>query len=309
MEMRQLHYFVALADEASVSRAAVKLSVAQPAISRQLRLLEEELGVTLFHRTGRGMKLTSAGRFFDDRLRKILGDLNDLEHDVRALKGVVEGKVTLGVPPTESHILLPPLLERLRREHPGVELRTVEAFSGDVSELLTTGHIDVALFYKAPRTKHYVADELLNESLYLLQPGGAEAPGKAPLDIADLAAYPMVLPSRRHGLRALLDQICSEVDCELTVEHEVDSLMTIVRMVEAGSVSTILPYNAVQREVADGRVQATQIDPMQLRRTLVLATTTHHPVRTAMRIVAQLCTDIVQNMAQNGEWLGIIPRR
>ncbi|TDK51354.1 LysR family transcriptional regulator [Antarcticimicrobium luteum] len=309
MEMRQLHYFVALADEASVSRAAVKLSVAQPAISRQLRLLEEELGVTLFHRTGRGMKLTSAGRFFDDRVRKILGDLGDLEHDVRALKGVVEGKVTLGVPPTESHILLPPLLERLRHEHPGVDLRTVEAFSGDVSELLTTGHIDVALFYKAPRTRHYVADELLHESLFLLQPAGAAAPEKSPLEIADLTVYPMVLPSRRHGLRALLEQVGNEMGRKLTVEHEVDSLMTIVRMVEAGSVSTILPYNAVQREVAEGRLQATQIDPLQLRRTLVLATTTHHPVRTAMRIVAQLCTEIVQNMAANGEWKGIIPKR
>jgi len=308
MEMRQLHYFVALADEASVSRAAVKLSVAQPAISRQLRLLEEELGVPLFHRTGRGMKLTSAGRFFDDRVRKILADLSDLEHDVRELKGVVEGKVTLGVPPTESHILLPPLLQRLRQEHPGVELRTVEAFSGDVSELLTTGHIDVALFYKAPRTRHYVADELLNESLYLLQPGDAATPDKTPLEIADLAAYPMVLPSRRHGLRALLDQICNEVGSELTVKHEVDSLMTIIRMVEAGGVSTILPYNAVQREVTEGRLTATQIDPMQLRRTLVLATTTHHSVRTAMRIVAQLCADIVQKMAQNGEWRGIIPK-
>lgn len=309
MEMRQLHYFVALAEEASVSRAAVKLSVAQPAISRQLRLLEEELGVTLFHRTGRGMKLTNAGRLFDERVRKILNDLNELEHDVRALKGVVEGKVTLGLPPTESHILLPPLLQVLRQEHPGVELRTVEAFSGDVSELLTTGHIDVALFYKAPRTKHFVADELLHESLYLLQAGSTEPPAKEPLGIADLAGYPMVLPSRRHGLRALVDQVCNEAGVALTVEHEVDSLLTIIRMAEAGNVATILPFNAVQREAAEGRITATRIDPAQLRRTLVLATTTHHPVRAAMRIVAQQCADIVQKMAQNGEWRGIIPKR
>jgi len=308
MEMRQLHYFVALAEESSVSRAAVKLSVAQPAISRQLRMLEEELGVTLFHRTGRGMKLTSAGSFFEGRVRKILNDLNELEHDVRELKGVVEGKVTLGVPPTESHILVPPLLQALRQSHPGIELRIVEAFSGDVSELLTTGHIDVALFYKAPRTKHYVADELLHESLYLLQSGTAPQPETAPLGVRDLAGRPMVLPSRRHGLRALLDQICSDMGVELSVEYEVDSLMTLVRMVEDGSAATILPYNAVQRDIAEGRITATQIDPMQLRRILVLATTTHHPVRTAMRIVAQLCGDIVRGLAAEGQWQGIIPK-
>lgn len=309
MEMRQLHYFVALADEASVSRAAVKLSVAQPAISRQLRLLEEELGVPLFHRTGRGMKLTSAGRVFDGRVRKILADIGEMEHDVRALKGVIEGKVTLGVPPTESHILLPRLLDTLRHEHPGVDLRIVEAFSGDVSELLTTGHIDVALFYKAPRTKHYIADELLHESLYLLQRGDTTAPPETPIQITDLKDYPMVLPSRRHGLRALLDQVCNDMGGSLTVEHEVDSLMTIVRMVETGNVATILPFNAVQREIAEGRIVATQIDPMHLRRTLVLATTTHHPVRASMRIVAQLCGDIVHDMAASGEWQGILSKR
>ncbi|MGC9369257.1 MAG: LysR family transcriptional regulator [Paracoccaceae bacterium] len=306
--MRQLHYFVALAEESSVSRAAVKLSVAQPAISRQLRMLEEELGVTLFHRTGRGMKLTGAGTFFEGRVRKILNDLSELEHDVRKLKGVVEGKVTLGVPPTESHILVPPLLQALRKRHPGVDLRIVEAFSGDVSELLTTGHIDVALFYKAPRTKHYVADELLHESLYLLQSGASPQSGTALLSVPDLAGQPMVLPSRRHGLRALLDQVCNDIGVELTVEYEVDSLMTLVRMVEDGSVATILPYNAVQRDIAEGRITATQIDPQQLRRILVLATTTHHPVRTPMRIVAQLCAEIVRDLAAEGQWQGIIPK-
>ncbi len=308
MEMRQLYYFAALAEETSVSRAAVKLSVAQPAISRQLRLLEEELGVTLFHRTGRGMKLTSAGRFFDTRVRKILTDLKELEHDVREMKGVVEGKVTLGMPPTESHILVPPLLQTLRQNHPGVDLHIVEAFSGDVSELLTTGHIDVALFYKAPRTKHYVADELLHESLYLLGSGEKPGPSPDPMKIRDLAGRPLVLPRRRHGLRALLDQICSEMGVELNVAYEVDSLMTLIRMVETGEVSTILPFNAVQRDVAAGRITATQIDPLELRRILVLATTAHHPVRAAMRIVAQFCAQTVRSLAASGEWQGIIAR-
>ncbi len=308
MEMRQLHYFVALAEESSVSRAAVKLSVAQPAISRQIRMLEEELGVTLFHRTGRGMKLTSAGSFFEGRVRQILNDLGELEHDVRQLKGVIEGKVTLGLPPTESHILVPPLLRALRASHPGVDLRIVEAFSGDVSELLTTGHIDVALFYKAPRTKHYVADELLHESLYLLQSGASSQPEQETLSIADLADWPMVLPSRRHGLRALLEQMCNDVGVDLNVEYEIDSLMPLVRMVEDGTAATVLPYNAVQREIEEGRIVATQIDPLQLRRVLVLATTTHHPVRTAMRIVAQLCSDIVRDLAADGKWQGIIPK-
>lgn len=308
MEMRQLHYFLALAEEGSVSRAAVKLSVAQPAISRQIRMLEEELGVTLFHRTGRGMTLTGAGGLFQTRLQKILTDLSDLEHDMRQLKGVIEGPVVLGLPPTESHMIVPPLLRSLKHSHPGIDLRIVEAFSGDVSELLTTGHIDVALFYKAPRTKHYVAEELLHESLYLLQAAGSEAPAAEMLSVTDLARWPLVLPSRRHGLRALIDQVCDELDVDLDVAYEVDSLMPLIRMVEEGSVATILPYNAVQREIDQGRIVATQIDPQALRRILVLATTTSHPVRAAMGVVAQLCTNLVRHLAAEQEWKGIIPR-
>ncbi len=308
MEMRQLNYFIALAEETSVSRAAVKLSVAQPAISRQIRMLEEELGVALFHRTGRGMKLTSAGRFFESRLRTILSDLQELEHDVRQQKGLIEGKVVLGLPPTESHILVPRLLRSLRQSHPGIELRIVEAFSGDVSELLTTGHIDVALFYKAPRTRHYIADELLHESLYLLQSSEARKPEEEPISVAELANYPLVLPSRRHGLRALLDQVSAEADVKLVVDYEVDSLLPLIRMVEDGGIATILPCNAVRREIEENRIIATQIDPQQLKRTLVLATTTHHPVRAAMKVVGQTCSDLVRDLAADGNWLGIIPR-
>ena len=154
-----------------------------------------------------------------------------------------------------------------------------------------------------------MADEMLHESLSLLQRGDTTGPTETPIQITDLKDYPMVLPSRRHGLRALLDQVCNDMGGSLTVEHEVDSLMTIVRMVETGNVATILPFNAVQREIAEGRIVATQIDPMHLRRTLVLATTTHHPVRASMRIVAQLCGDIVHDMAASGEWQGILSKR
>lgn len=308
MEMRQLHYFRSLAEEGSVSRAAVKLSVAQPAISRQIRMLEDELGVTLFHRTGRGMTLTGAGELFQSRLRKILTDLSDLEQEMRNLKGVIEGNVVLGLPPTESHIIVPPLLRSLKHSHPGIDLRIVEAFSGDVSELLTTGHIDVALFYKAPRTKHYVAEELLHESLFLLQSADRRTPASEVLDVADLARWPLVLPSRRHGLRALIDEVCDGQNVELDVAYEVDSLMPLVRMVEGGSVATILPYNAVQREIDHGRIVATEINPQELRRILVLATTTSHPVRAAMGVVAQLCANLIRRLAAEKEWKGIISR-
>lgn len=305
MEMRQIRYFVTLAETASASKASVMLSVAQPAISRQIRLLEEELGVSLFHRTGRGMELTEAGRMLSTRAKTILSDLQTLEHDVRSMRGVAEGEVVFGVPPTESHILVPPLIRRLRERHKGVTLKIVEAFSGYVNEWLLTGRLDVALFYKVARTKHLVADELLRESLFLVGAKGVVT-GDGPVAIAELADRNFILPSRSHGLRVLIDQVAESLKVKIDVDLEVDALMTIKSLVEAGIGLTILPFPAVQREVENGLLSARQIRPDQLERTLVLATSTQHPLSLASRIVARESVEVVRELVAKKMWVGAL---
>lgn len=303
MELRQLRYFVTLAEIGSVSRAAVLLGVAQPAISRQIRLLEDEFGVALFYRTGRGMELTEAGHLLAARASTILTDLRQLENDVRDLRGVADGQVTLGVPPTESYFLVTPLVQRLRRSHPGISLKVLEAFSGHVNEWLSAGRIDVALFYRAPRTTHLEADELVTERLYFVGARGSLGDGPA-LGLADVVDRDFILPSRAHGLRLLVDGVAQAKGLTLTVPLEIDALLTLKGLTEAGVGITILPHHAVARDVEEGKLDVRPVADVELSRTLLLATSTQHPLSLSSRVVVREIQALVRDLVASRCWVG-----
>ncbi|MBY4677124.1 LysR family transcriptional regulator [Marinobacterium arenosum] len=305
MEFRQLKYFVELAEAGSMSRAAVLLSIAQPAISRQLRNLEEELGMALFIRTGRGVELTDAGRVFLDRARAIITDIDDLSEEIRGLKGIVSGKVRIGLPPTESQFLSAPLVLRIKEKYPGVSLQIVEAFSGDVNEWLATGRIDLALFYRTSRTSQMICEELVDESLYLVSARQFDMP-EADLDFTELADLPLILPSARHGLRVLVERVAMSVDTKLDIQFEVDSFLAIKDLVEASIGFTILPYMSVKKEVERGQLYVKRISPCQLNRSLVMSLSTQHTLTQATRVVARESRELVHELVKAGGWLGVI---
>lgn len=305
MELRQLRYFVALAEAGSVSRAAVVLGVAQPAISRQIRLLEDELAIPLFYRTGRGMELTEAGHLLMGHAPQVLAGLQKIENEIGDLRGVADGQVVLGIPPTEGHFLIPPLVSRLRARHPKLALKVIEAFSGHVTEWLMSGRLDVAVFYKLANTRQLVTDELLTEGLYLIGKGGVSE-GATPIGLDEIQSLELILPSRSHGLRHLLEQAAQSRDLRLNVDLEIDALLTIKALVEAGAGMTILPYPSVERDVAAGRLTARPIRLEDVSRTLMVVTTTHHPLSLASRAVVRELRLLVRELVRNGDWPGAV---
>ena len=170
MDMKQLHYFKHVAELGSFSKAAAFLSVAQPALSRQIGKLETELNVILLYRTGRGVIATEAGGLLLERANALLEQFDKLQHEMRALDGVVSGSATLGVPPTVSQVIIRPLINHFRKLYPAVSLEVVEGFSGHIHEWLVDGRLDVAVLYDAPRTRHLTAEHLLVEELFLVGP-------------------------------------------------------------------------------------------------------------------------------------------
>lgn len=305
MEFRQLRYFVTLAEAGSVSRAAVILNVAQPAISRQIRLLEEELAVSLFYRTGRGMELTEAGHLLMANAPEVLSGLKRIEKEIGELRGIADGQVVLGIPPTEGHFLIPPLVSRLRAQHPGLALKVIEAFSGHVNEWLVSGRLDVAVFYKLANTQQLITEELLTEGLYLIGKGGLPA-DNTPAALDEIQSMELILPSRSHGLRHLIEQAAAQRDLRLNVTLEADALLTIKALVEAGEGRTILPYPSVHRDVEAGRLTARPIRHEDVSRTLLLVTTRHHPLSLASRVVVREMRLLVRELLRNGEWPGAV---
>src|SRR5215217_2788437 len=206
MDLRQLTTFVQVADLGSLSKAAERLRIAQPALSRQIRLLEEELKVALFARHGRGMVLTPAGELLRGRAGGILRQVEEARADLMEEAGAVRGRVVFGMPPTVGDVLATRLIERFLALHPEVRLRVVTAYSGYLLEWLHSGEVDIAVVYSTERAANVRISPLLVENLYFVGAGGPTEEAGHAVPFAEVAARRLVLPGPQHGLRVLVEE-------------------------------------------------------------------------------------------------------
>ncbi len=177
MEIRRLQYFVCIAELGSLGRAADILRIAQPALTRQVRLLEQELGVTLFTRTRRGMHLTDEGSQLLSDVTEPLRQLEGALQNMRSLTSGLSGHVAVGMTPTVTYFLAQPLLERMAEVAPDVVLRIVEGTGLHLGEGLMTGELDMGLLYEALHDHRLVNRDLLTEELVVV---GSPQSGLAP---------------------------------------------------------------------------------------------------------------------------------
>lgn len=303
MELRQLEYFIAIAETGAFSRAAVRLSVGQPILSRQIKALEHELGVTLYHRTGRGIVLSEAGKILEQHARGVLETTAGAKRAIGALGSSPSGKVTIGMPPSVGAVLTASLVREFRSQFPKVSLGVMEGFSGHVLEWLTTGRIDVAVLYDAPRISTLLSDPLLTDELMLLGPASDPAnAGRGQVQAARLAELPLILPSRPHGLRVLVDEFLARIGVTPNVQVEIDAMPSTLSLVESGIGYTVLSYSCVHHLVSAGRIRTWSLVNPAMTRTLVVATSTQRPVTKAARALAGFVRRQVDALVAEGRW-------
>ncbi len=304
MEIKQLKYFMAVTELGSFSKAAVVLSIAQPVLSRHIRSLEEELNIELLYRNGRGIVVTEAGQILLDRARSILGEASAITSDIDSIRGSPGGKLILGLPPTAGAILSVPLIQRFRETFPRVKLKVQEGYSGHVLEWLSTGRIDVAVLYDAPKTSTLLTQPLIEEELLLI--GSASTPAslrEKPNPASVLGELPLILPSHPHGLRVLVETILGKIKVIPEVEYEIDSLSATLDLVERDVGYAILPYASVIRRVQSGNLVCMPIVKPRMSRQLVLATSTQRPTTIATRSLARTVKDLVRDLVAEGVWM------
>ncbi|MEO8007745.1 MAG: LysR substrate-binding domain-containing protein [Betaproteobacteria bacterium] len=307
MELRQLEYFIAIAETGAFSRAAVRLSVGQPVLSRQMKALEQELGIELYHRTGRGIVLSEAGKILEQHARGVLETTAGARRALSALGSAPAGRVIIGMPPSVGAVLTASLVRQFRAEFPKVSLGVMEGFSGHVLEWLTTGRIDVAVLYNAPRTSALVTEPLLTDELFLLGPVGDPAgAGNGSVAASQLARIPLILPSRPHGLRVLVDDFLSGIGVEPNVQVEIDAMPSTLSLVEGGIGYTILSYSSAHNLIEAGRIRKWSIVEPTMTRSLVVATSTQRPVTKAARALVGFVRKQVDALVEEGRWA---PRR
>jgi LysR family nitrogen assimilation transcriptional regulator len=305
MDLRQLRTFVHVAELGSLSKAADRLRIAQPALSRQMRMLEEELKVPLFSRHGRGMVLTSSGEVLLARAVAVLKDLEAARADVAAEAGAVKGRVVLGAPPTVGDALSARLVERFVGLHPDVSIRIVSAFSGYLLDWLQRGEIDLAVVYEPEVRQNLRIEPLIAETLFLV--GGPDAiRRKRQVPFAKVLERRLVLPGPQHGLRKIVERAAQKRDRALDIVVEADSLQTMKDLVERGIGWTILPLGPVHREISEGRLTAAQITAPQLTRTLVIAQALGRQTSRAVRLFHETLRVEVHDMVKGGIWNGTL---
>jgi LysR family nitrogen assimilation transcriptional regulator len=311
MDLKQLEYFLHVAELGSFTRASTHLSVVQPALSRQVRQLEEELGQELFARNGRGVVLTEAGRRLLDHTRGILMQVERARADIEEERNADSGHFTLGLPPSLGRSLTVPLVTLFRERLPKARLATVEGLSAYVVEWLAQGRIDCALTYNASPAPALDLLPLLDEQLFLLSARGAlgattraapargrsrgkrdRAPRIAPVRLPEVADYELIIPARPHAMRMAVENALAKAGCKIRVAYEIESIPAIIDLVRQGHGHAVLPMNALLSTAWAAEIAVRPIVQPLLAISLWLATSAQRPrgplVRKAMGLVSEV---------------------
>ena len=314
LDLRQLYYFLALAEHGSISAAAAALNMAQPSLSENIAKLENKLDVKLAVRGARGIQLTAAGMALATRGGEIVGAVDSLVQEVRQLGGDPRGPVSVGIPPSLSILLSVPLLETIHSEYPLIRLHIAEAMSGDILDWINLDRVDFGCVYEVSDSSPYSFEPLLTEELFLVTapdnwdgPIGPDGVALSPISATRLQELPMVLTSMSHGARKLQEKFSRSIGIHLKVVAEIDSLPHIVEMVSRASAYTILSHGAVINQVAAGTLALVPIEEPTIRRTAYIVRKRSRPVTKASAIVESCIQSIVREMVDRYKLKAVLP--
>jgi LysR family nitrogen assimilation transcriptional regulator len=308
MELRRLRYFLQVAREGSLGRASRSLGVAQPALGRQIQLLESELGVKLFERMAKGMRLTDEGQYLREALAHPLEQLDLALKNVRSFAARVDVSFTMGLPPGIAQLLGPPLYLRLARELPNLRLRFVESDSASLAADLLRGVVDIAMLAGVTPDDRVFRSEVLREHLLLVGAPDSALAGRDSVAFVELQDFPLILPSRPDGLPTLLEKLAARTAAKITVAGEVDSIDLARDLVKAGAGYTFLPPLTCREEVARGELIAAAVTDPSVDRIVLYAVqplwrvprSTYNEVE---RVIFEEWSTAVTSGAWPAEWL------
>ncbi len=301
MELRDLHALIAIAETGSLSAAARRLRLTQPALTASLQRLEVAVGVQLVIRHSRGAILTEAGQYVLHKARDVLHDVGQiaLVHDALALEPA--GEIHLGLPTTVAGGLIPELIPLMQARYPQIRLHVVEAMSGVLQEQLQLGRLDLAVLFDSAPSAGMRCTPLLTETLYLLVPANHPMATLPAVDLVRVASLSLVLPGVANSIRKHIEVACHAKGLTLTVLADVDSLPGLLGLVRAGY-CTVLPKYLAKGEIDAGHVVAVAIENPTLHWMLHLATRRDAPRPRASMATGKLIHAACANLVLRGDW-------
>jgi LysR family transcriptional regulator, nitrogen assimilation regulatory protein len=290
MDIRQLRYFVGVLEAKSLNKASVLLHVAQPALSTQIRNLERELGVKLLDRHARGIAPTRAGERLGQHAYQLLRQVDRVRLDLSGYATAPSGDVVMSVAPSIPRSVTAAIAERCRRELPDVQLRIVERWRQQAqADRLTAG---LALTFHPEEGAPFAREPLVQDELVLVGPAG-EAPGRPEIGLGEVFQQSLVLPSRPHCLRALVEAAALAGGHDLRIACEVDSFEVIKELVERNGAKAILPIAYVWDAAEKRKLKVAKIRNPRLQRTLYLLHSSRHVRSSVIDLVGCLVRAVI----------------
>jgi LysR family hydrogen peroxide-inducible transcriptional activator len=299
MEIHQLRYFVAVAEEGSFSRAAAKVRVAQPSLSQQIRKLEGEVGQPLFDRLPRSVVLTEAGRCLIDYARQILASIGDARRCVDELKGEVAGKVAVGAIPTIAPYVLPELVVTFQEHYSDVTLEIVEDVTEGITRRIDAGELDVALASTCRPSPTLRREYLGTEPLLVLVPKAHPLAKKDFVEFDDLKSLRFLLLHEMHCLSQQVNRLLESRRLRPEIALAGSQLNTIANMVAASIGVSIVPQMMVKHHATPGCVSLPFAPPVPERELNLL----YNPLRFQSKAAAAFRREAAAALSGNGSSL------
>jgi LysR family transcriptional regulator, nitrogen assimilation regulatory protein len=307
MELKELRNFMRVARAGSVSRAAEELRLAQPALSRQIRKLEHELGVSLFARHGRGVRLSTAGSLLLERAEAIAHLVHQTSEEIKEDRSPQRTRIMLGVPPAAGRLLIPLFAERFQKLWPQTTLHMREGVASSLQEWLIEKRLDIAMLHNPPHLEVLNISPLLTERMWVIGPSAhrikTDKP-RASYRVRDLAELPLILPNMAHANRRLVENAAVEHGVRLRIKIEADSVAFAKALVESGLGYTILTYAAVQDELEQGRLTIYPIARPTIATKVTVVTLRDKQLPKLTQDASALLHDVCRSLVRAKQWAG-----
>jgi len=288
MDIRQLRTFVGVASNGSYARTASVVGIAQSALSRQLSALERDIGGRLFHRTGRGVVLTELGERMLPRARTLVADAEAWERTAKQERSDPHGEVTLGVVPVASRGLMALLVAEMRQRYPGIRLRALEAYSGQVEEWLASGRVEIGIHNRYRRGRVANSEVLARADVHLIARRDHPMARRRELAVRSFAEIPLAMPVRPNSLTSVLTGLAASQHFELDIRLEAGSTPLIREVMLASVLATISPRQVFATEIASGELIAIPIVRPKISQTTWMSVSSQHARSGLADIVARL---------------------
>lgn len=301
MELRQIQYFVCLFEEGTVTRAAKRLNIVQPALSMQIAKLEEELGQKLFERSQQGMQPTNAGRQMYRLFLPILRDIVHARDQLLHTDGELSGHVNVGMIASIAQGVLADALREYAELHPKVSITVADGYSTMLADWVAGGQLDAAIINKPRRPLGLNMEHIIDEDLTLITGSDYRQSLPSSVPFRMVQELELALPTRHHGLRAILESFAQAEDVDLSPKLETDSVISILKLVERTQFATILPRISIANRQELYGLRCYPIISPRLVRQVVCVTHPRRPLNPASAAFISIITKRLRSLDMPSE--------